>query len=68
MNNKEIFTLWTTPQKGGNLASIHDHETMRFLSKMQRAKDWKRAKTGRFDRSGIWIGGMKPDLQILLNS
>ena len=35
---------------------------------MQRAKDWKRAKTGRFDRSGIWIGGMKPDLQILLNS
>lgn len=40
---------------GGNLVSVHDRKTAKFLSNFIRNIEWKKPP---WDRSGVWTGGI----------
>ena len=40
---------------GGNLVSVHDRKTAKFLSNFIRNIEWNKPP---WDRSGVWTGGI----------
>ena len=47
------FIMYITD--GGNLVSVHDRKTAKFLSTFIRNIEWKKPP---WDRSGVWTGGI----------